>query len=101
MIDWTVVITAAIPTVPATLAVVLGAQNRRAIRTPSGDTIGEVAERTHDLAAVATLSTAAAMGQKDAETTPPVSAGAGLDRAVERLNANPQSPVKVNGEDLH
>lgn len=51
--------------------------------TPSGDTIGEVVERTHDLAAVATM--------RDIEQSQP------MDDAARRLNADPNSPVKVNG----
>lgn len=35
------------------LATLIGVLTRRSIRTPSGDPIGHVAERTHDLAAVA------------------------------------------------
>ena len=84
-IEWTTVIVAAIPTVPATLAVILANGNRRAIRTPSGDPIGHVVERTHDLAAV----NAAALGTE---------AGTGLARSVERLNDDPNGPVHVNDE---
>lgn len=85
-IDWTIVLTALIPTIPAILAVLIGTANRRALKTPSGDTIGTVAERTHDLAAVAT------MRAGSVESTGPM-----LD-AARRLNASPESPVKVNGE---
>lgn len=34
---------------PASLAAILAYLNRRQIRTPSGDSIGALAERTHDI----------------------------------------------------
>lgn len=48
---WPDVVIAAIVALPGILASVLAYLNRRAIRTPSGDKIGEVMERTHDLSA--------------------------------------------------
>jgi hypothetical protein len=84
-IDWTIVIASAIPTVPATLAVIVSAANRRSLKTPSGDAIGHVVERTHDLAAVA----AAGIG---------MTAQPALSKSAERLDADENSPVKVNGE---
>lgn len=48
---WPDVAIAAIVAVPSTVAAVLAYLNRRAITTPSGDKLGEVMERTHDLSA--------------------------------------------------
>ena len=59
------------------IAAVISASNRRNMKTPSGDSIGTVVERTHDLAAV---TTAAATG-----ITGPLA-----QRAVERLNGGIQ-----------
>lgn len=84
-IDWTLVIVALITAVPATIAALIGNSNRRALRTPSGDTIGRVAERTHDLAAVSTLAL------KDTTASGPM-----VD-STRRLNTSVDSPVKVNG----
>lgn len=85
-INWTVVLVAAVTAVPAIIAALLSASNRRSLKTPSGDTIGQVAERTHDLAAVATMQTGSV------ESTGP------MKDAARRLNASPDSPVHVNGE---
>lgn len=85
-VDWTIILTALITAIPAIIAALLGASNRRSLKTPSGDTIGRVAERTHDLAAVSTL----ALG--DVQSSGPM-----VD-AARRLNASTESPVKVNGE---
>jgi hypothetical protein len=82
VIDWTAVITAAVPTVPATLAVLLANHTRKQIRTPSGDSIGHVVERTHDLAAVATMNI-------------PTQAQDTMTKSVQRLNNDPESPVAV------
>lgn len=49
--SWPDVAIAAIVAVPGILTVVLGYLIRREIRTPSGDSLGRVAERTHDLSA--------------------------------------------------
>lgn len=51
-VDWTTVICAAIAAVSSVVCAALGYSVRRQIRTPSGDAIGLVAERAHDLAAV-------------------------------------------------
>jgi len=66
------VISTAITAVPATLAAVLGILGLRQIRTPSGDTIGKVVERTHDLAAVSVAHTTELVTGHDApeEDTP-------------------------------
>ena len=48
-IDWTQVLLALIAVVPGTIAAVGVILVRRSIRTPSGDSIGAVMERTHDL----------------------------------------------------
>lgn len=91
LVDWTTVITAGIastvPTVPAVLAVIWGRRNHRAMQTPSGDSIGMVVERTHDLAAVATLKDI-----RDVEVT------AQSGNVIRRVNDNPESPLRVNGE---
>lgn len=44
----TPVLVALITAVPATVAAVVALKNRRSIRTPSGDPIGRVMERTHE-----------------------------------------------------
>ena len=44
---------ALIAALPALVAAILAALNRRDLKTPSGMTIGYVAERGHDLAALA------------------------------------------------
>lgn len=51
VIDWTQVLVALIAGLPAILATVFAYLIHRAIRTPSGDRIGSVIERTHDLSA--------------------------------------------------
>ena len=86
-IDWTIVIASAIPTVPATVAVLIGSANRRALKTPSGDAIGHVVERTHDLAAV----DAAGISM----TTQPA-----MVKSAERLEADDNSPLKVDGDPM-
>ncbi len=53
-LDWTTIIVAAIGIVPATLAALLSFRVHRQVRTPSGDTLGAVVERTHDVAAANT-----------------------------------------------
>jgi cobalamin synthase len=52
-IGWPDVFIALIAAAPALLAAIFAYLNSRAIKTPSGDKIGRVVERTHDLAAVA------------------------------------------------
>jgi hypothetical protein len=52
-IGWPDVFIALIAAAPALLAAIFAYLNGRAIKTPSGDKIGHVVERTHDLAAVA------------------------------------------------
>jgi hypothetical protein len=46
---WPDVLIALISGLPAIIAAVYAYRIRREIRTPSGDSIGKVAERTHDL----------------------------------------------------
>lgn len=58
-VDWTTVIVAAIGVIPAILSAYWAYRIRRDIRTPSGDTIGKVTERTHDLSAADLLATQA------------------------------------------
>lgn len=64
-------------------AMVIGALNRQSLRTPSGDRIGAVAERTHDLAAVGV---AAVTGTN----------GPAVDKAVERINADTSSSLTID-----
>jgi hypothetical protein len=57
-IDWTTVLVAGLAGVPATVAAVLSFVIHRHVSTPSGDAIGQVVERAHDMtAATLTLST--------------------------------------------
>lgn len=81
-IDWTNVIVSAIFTTPAVIAALYARSNKRAIKTPSGSTIGQVMERTHNLSAIA------AMGAKTVAEPP-------LEAVVEALNSDPEAPVKV------
>lgn len=53
-LDLTQVFVTLITTVPAILAAIWARNVVNQVRTPSGDTLGAVAERTHDLAAVNT-----------------------------------------------
>jgi hypothetical protein len=52
-IDWTNVIVVGVPSILSALfagvAMMIAASNRRQLQTPSGDRIGAVAERTHDI----------------------------------------------------
>lgn len=52
-IDWTTVLVVGVPAyiaaVAAPLAALYGARLKRDVKTPSGDTLGAVAERTHDI----------------------------------------------------
>lgn len=49
-VDWTTVIVATIATAPAILAALLSYLVHRQIKTPSGDNLGTVVERTHETA---------------------------------------------------
>jgi cobalamin synthase len=51
-IDWTPIGVALAAGIPSTVAAVLSFLNRRQLKTPSGDSLGAVAERTHALVAV-------------------------------------------------
>lgn len=58
-IDWNTILLALVAGIPATVAAVgtiitsiYAVRNHRNIRTPSGDTLGSIAERTHHLAEV-------------------------------------------------
>lgn len=53
-LDLTQVLVTLITTIPAILAAIWARTVVNQVRTPSGDTLGAVAERTHDLAAVNT-----------------------------------------------
>lgn len=98
-VDWTNVLDSLIAGLPA-IIVALGAalfarrgahqavRNGQALETPSGDPIGHVVERAHDLAAVSTLALATT------EATPATGA------SVRRLNMDDRSPVHVNGEEV-
>lgn len=85
-VNWTEVLIVGVPgyiaAIFAGVATLIGAANRRAIRTPSGDRIGEVAERTHDLAAVGV---AAVTGTN----------GPAVTKALAKLNADPKAPIDV------
>lgn len=87
-VNWTTVLVSLITTVPAILAALYARSNNRSLKTPSGDPIGTVAERTHDLAALSTLAVSG------------VTATGPMKEAGRRLNASGDAPVKVNGEIL-
>jgi hypothetical protein len=75
-VGWPDVFIALIAAAPALLAAIFAFLNNRAIKTPSGDKIGRVVERTHDLAAVAapSIERTAAVVNGEAEprgTSPP------------------------------
>lgn len=65
-VDWTQVLVIGVPAYIAAfggaIAAVIAALNRRNLKTPSGDSIGAVMERTHDLAAVATAAATGVSG---------------------------------------
>ena len=86
-VDWTQVLILGVPAYIAALggagAAIIGALNRRSLQTPSGESIGRVAERAHDLAAV---SVAAATGTN----------GDAVTKALEKLNADPKAPVDID-----
>lgn len=50
-LDVNAIIISFIPTIPALVAAWLAYRTHERVRTPSGDTIGTVVEKTHDLAA--------------------------------------------------
>lgn len=113
-IDWTNVLEALIAGLPAIIAS-LGAllyareshrtarQNQQDLQTPSGDPIGHVTERAHDLAAVTTaavgnISQAVhARGKDRGDSQQPLVAEATgtLEASVHRLNDDAASPVRV------
>lgn len=72
-----------IAAIGAAVAAIISALNRSTLKTPSGNNIGHVVERTHDLAAV---SLAAIIGQD----------GPTLSQSVQRLANDPESPVQVD-----
>ena len=86
-INWTQVIVLGGPAylgaIFAGLAMLRSQANGRAMRTPSGDSPGEVIERTHALAAVAVAATTGANGPD-------------VDKALAKLNDDPGSPVRVD-----
>lgn len=53
-LDLTQIIIVLITTLPAIIAAIYARSVRRDVSTPSGDTIGSVVERTHELTAVNT-----------------------------------------------
>jgi hypothetical protein len=53
-VDWTQVLLALIAIVPSLVAAYFAFRIHVAVQTPSGDPLGTVAERTHDLSAVST-----------------------------------------------
>lgn len=48
-VDWTTVIVAVCGALPGTLAALVALTVRRQLKTPSGDHIGAVVERSHDI----------------------------------------------------
>lgn len=88
-VDWTPVLVALIPAVPATIAALRAGHIRKAIRTPSGEPIGRVAERAHETGIANNLLLRRANGPTKQAS------GAELREAAE-------SPVEVPFEtDLH
>lgn len=65
-LDYTLVISAVIAGTFSLLNTCLAVWLARQVRTPSGDTLGKVAERTHDLAAVSIRTLHKLNGGKDA-----------------------------------
>lgn len=108
-IDWTGVLESLIAGIPAIIAA-CGAlvyareghrqakNNRAQLQTPSGDPIGHVVERAHDLAAVATITNIGSTRKVGAEPLP-VEATNNMEASVRRLNEDENSPVHVNGKD--
>lgn len=90
-VDWSQVLIVGVPAYiaafGAAVASIVGALNRRSLQTPSGDRIGEVVERTHDLSAV---SLAAVTGTN----------GPAVTKALHKLNADPKAPVSVPPDTL-
>lgn len=85
-VNWTQVLIVGVPAYMSALfagiAMLIGNHNRNSLKTPSGDSIGETVERTHDLAAVGV---AAATG-----TNGPL-----VTKALHKLNADPKAPIDV------
>lgn len=85
-VNWTEVLIVGVPgyiaAIFAGIATIVSASARRSLQTPSGDRIGEVAERTHDLAAVGV---AAVTGTN----------GPAVTKALAKLNADPKAPIDV------
>jgi cobalamin synthase len=52
---WPDVGVALVVALPGLAAAIIGYLNRRQIRTPSGDTLGAVAERTHDITHITSM----------------------------------------------
>lgn len=69
-LDWSPIIAAAIITIPALWAAVVSTLNRREIKTPSGDTLGRVSERTHDLSAANNMMLNKINGSLNGEAAP-------------------------------
>ena len=85
-VNWTQVLIVGVPAyiaaILAGIATVIGTLNRVSLRTPSGDSIGTVVERAHDLAAV---------GVAAATNTN----GPAVTAALTKLNADPKAPVSI------
>ncbi len=64
-LEWTQIITAGIAALGAVTSTAIAAWVAYQVRTPSGDTLGAVAERTHDLAAVNALAVAKLNGHEE------------------------------------
>jgi hypothetical protein len=67
-IDWTVVSVAAITAIPATIAAILSADNRRKLRTSNGDWIGQAVENANAHAQRADVIVTRALGQRQGDS---------------------------------
>ena len=76
-LEWTQIITAGIAALGAVTSTAIAAWVAYQVRTPSGDTLGQVAERTHDLATVSVkqLHGMNGHGENDASDPPIKSVG--------------------------
>jgi len=75
VVSWQEVCLALIAALPGLIAAIFAGLNRRSLKTPSGQPIGAVAERAHDLSAVSVHQGTAilkANGHPDVPDAPPV-----------------------------
>lgn len=82
-VNWTEVLISGVPAIIAAIgsaiAVVIGAANRKNLKTPSGDPIGTVVERAHDLSAVTVAATTGIDGPLVRRARQRLNGGAGPD----------------------